>query len=109
MHVRTIHVYAHELLPGTQQRFVPCLGRLGHDEIEDGIAHPPRARNDDGTKGGIRVWDMSQERLVECIVEAREALLVGSRGTSTLAWDWDVDALEYDGHMLGEQAKCRSA
>lgn len=102
-------MHAHELLPGTQQRFVPCLGRLGHDIIEDGIADPPRACNDDRTKGGVRVWDMPQERLVECVVEAREALLVRGRGTSALAWDWDVDALEYDGHMLREQAKRRGA
>lgn len=94
-------MHAHELLPGTQQRFVPCLRRLGHDVIKDGIAHPPRARNDDRTKGGVRIWDMPQERLVERVVEAREALLVGSGGTSALARDWDVNALEYDGHMLG--------
>src|SRR5579863_8162687 len=109
MNVGTIHMYAHELLPGTQQCLVPCLGRLGHDVIEDGIAHPPRACNDDRTKGGVRVGDMPQERLVERVVEAREALLVGGRGSCALAWDWDVDALEYDGHMLGEQAKRRGA
>jgi len=101
MNVRTIHMHAHELLPGTEQGLVPRLGCLGHDIIEDGIAHPPRARNDDRTKGGVRIWDMPQERLVECVVEAREALLVGIGGTSALARDWDINALEYDGHMLG--------
>ena len=109
MHVRTVDMHPHELLPRAQQRLVTSLSRLRHNIIEHGIAHPPGARDDDRTQGGIRIWDVPQERLVERIVEAREALLVRRRGASTLARDWNVDALQHDCHVLREQAKrCRA-
>lgn len=109
MYVRTIHMHAHELLPGTEQRLVPRLGRLGHDIIEDGIPHPSGARNDDRTKSGIRVWNMPQERLVEGVIKARQALLVGRRRAGALTRYRDLDALEYDGHVLREKTKRRRA
>ena len=93
MHVWAVHMHSHKLLPRAQQRLVTSLGRLRHDIIEHGIAHPPRTRDDDRTKGGVRIWDVSQEGLVEHVVEAREALLVRCRGACTLARDRDVDTL----------------
>ena len=61
--------------------------------IERGIAHSPGARDDDRTKGRVRIWHMLQERLVEHIVEASEALLVCCSGSCTLARDWNVNTL----------------
>lgn len=109
MHMGTVHVHAHKLLPRTEQGFVPRLGRLRHDIVKYGIAHPTGARDDDRAEGGVRVWDVTQEGLVERIVEAREALLVCGRGAGALARDRNVDALQHDGHVLREQAKRRRA
>jgi hypothetical protein len=61
MHVRTVHMYAQELLPRAQQCLVTGLCRLRHDVIEHGVAHPSRARDDDRAKGGVRIWDMPQK------------------------------------------------
>jgi hypothetical protein len=109
MYMWTVHMHTQKFLPSTKQSFVPGLGRLSYDIIVDGIAHPPRACDYNCTKGGVRVWDVPQERLVEGVVEAREALFVGGRGAGALARDWDLDALEYDGHVLRKKAKRRRA
>jgi hypothetical protein len=109
VYVWTIHMYAHELLPGTEQRLVSCLGRLGHNIIEDGIPHPSGARDDDRTKSRVRVWDVPQERLVEGVIKTRQALFVGRRRASALARYRDLDALEHDGHVLREKTKRRRA
>ena len=100
-----VHMHAHELLSRTQQRLISCFRRLRHNVIEHGVAHPAWARNDDRTERGICIWDMSEERLVKCIVEACEALVVCGRRTSTLAWNWNIDTLQHDGHVLGKETK----
>ena len=104
-----IHMHPHELLSYTEERLVSCFCRLRHDVIEHSVAHPARACNDDCTEGRIRVWDMPEEGLVKCIVEACEALFVRGRRTGALAWNWDVDALQHDGHVLRKQTKCGCA
>lgn len=100
-----IHMHAHELLSCSQQRLVSCFCCLRHNVIEHGVAHPARARNDDCTESRIRIWNVSEERLVQCIVEAREALFVSSCRTSALAWNWNIDTLQHDGHVLRKQTK----
>lgn len=100
MHVWTVHVYAHEFLSRAQQCLVSRLRRMRHNIIEHGIAYPPRARNNDRTKGGISIWDVPKEGLVQRVIEPRETLFVSGRRAGTLAWDRNVDTLQHDGHVL---------
>src|SRR6266702_5638245 len=104
-----VHMHAHKLLSHTQQRLISCFCRLRHNVIEHSDAHPARARNDDCTESRIRIWDMPEERLVKRIVEACEALFVCGRRTGALAWNWNIDTLENDGHVFGKQTKCGCA
>ncbi len=74
VHMRTTDVNPQELVSRLQERLVVLLRRLCENVVIDGVFDEAGAGDDDSTEGGI--GNMSEEGLIQCVVEACKAFFM---------------------------------
>jgi hypothetical protein len=104
MYVGAGNMNLDELVPRRKQWLVAGSGGFSEDKIEHSVANPTRASDDDRSHGWVRVWDVPEERCVECRVKFLQSLFV-SRRRSRFAGHGNIYPLPNDGHVLRKQAE----